>query len=144
MIGNAADAREALTDHQADICDNLFSREGSTRTVYLINDVLYKVEDIAGINAEEYDVILNTRDILPDNIRFPQTSLFDIDGNAVIACERISGQVKYACACEYSGDICDIVCFTAVEYDIVCDFLNDPSGMNVIISDNVYYIIDAA
>lgn len=146
MTGNATDAARALMLHDCRSWAHAFSRDGSTRTVFLINGVIYKVEDYgyAGVNASEYDVMLNMRTALPAGVFFPEVSLFTIGDVDVIAMDYIRGQAIYQCVCDFTGDICDPCCMTDSERDILVPIMDDPSGFNAIRTDSGVYIIDAA
>ena len=122
----------------------LFSADGSTRMVYLINGVIYKVEGFEGTNEAEYDKILNTRESLPAGVFYPETSLFTIDGENIIAMEYIEGTAIYDCYCVDMGDECDSVCMTDSEKFFLVCLIDDPSGMNIIRNIHGYYIVDAA
>lgn len=141
MTGNAIDAALALTKVAP-----VFSYDGSTRIVYLINDVIYKVECNKELpwNANEYDYMLNMRTALPAGVFFPEVSMFTIDGVDVIAMEYIKGQPIRQCYCIDVGDDCDEFCWTGDEVYLLSECVSDPSGMNVIRTSRGYYIIDAA
>lgn len=142
MIGNAHDADLALTDHDSLTPKYLLSADGSTRMVYLINGVVYKVEAWDGINETEFDTIINND--LPAGVFYPEVSLFTISGRTVIAMEYVEGTPIYQCLCDMTGDVCDSVCMTPQEADFLCPLLDDPSGFNIIRNEHGYYIIDAA
>lgn len=146
MTGNATDAARALMFHECRSWAHAFSRDGSTRTVFLINGVIYKVEDYGfqGINAIEYDNMRNMSSVLPAGVFFPAASLFTIGDVDVIAMEYIRGQAIYQCACDFSGDKCDPCCMTDEERDILVPIMDDPSGFNAIRTDTGVYIIDVA
>lgn len=140
MIGNVADAALALTRPR----EFVLSAEGTTRMVYLINGVVYKVEYCYGVNELEYDNILNSVSLLPDNVKYPEATLYSIEGETIIAMEYISGTAIYECFCEDYGDDHADVCMTHSERALLVDIMSDPNGMNVIRTDTVYYIVDAA
>lgn len=143
MTGNAFDAALALSEYRANSRRYVFSADGSSRMVYLIDGVIYKVDIIAGTNADEYDIMLNMRDSLPMGVFYPEVSLFTVSGVDVIAMEYIEGTAIYACVCADMGDKCDSVCMTPQESVFLPPLLNDPSGMNIIRNEHGYYIIDA-
>lgn len=140
MIGTAENAALALTDPRQFV----LSDDGSTRSVYLIDGVVYKREHWYGINSTEYDNILNGKADLPEGVSYPEVSLYTIDGTDVIAMEYVKGMAIYECYCEDMGDPCSDMCMTDKERDILIDCLDDPSGRNVIRCDSGYVIIDAA
>lgn len=145
MVGTYADAALALSDFVTGDYSRILSREGSARIVYLINGVVYKI-DRAGSddNIREYEAI-RSANALPDNVFYPETSLYCVGNDDVIAMEYIRGQAIYMCIDSDTGDICDPMCMTNAERNLfTSDILPDPSGMNVIRTDNGYYIIDAA
>lgn len=144
MIGNAEDARMAVMAYRNGDMHNIFSRDGSTRDVYLINGVLYKVENggLIGINADEYDYINNMRDSLPSGVHFPDTALYRILGEDVIATDRIIGQLKYKCYDQEIGDECDDFCLSDQEIEMLTGYSQDMSGFNTIVNDDGYWIID--
>lgn len=143
MTGNAADAALALSEFFSNSRRYVFSPDGTSRMVYLINGVIYKVEDIRGTNADEFDIMRNMRDSLPMGVFYPEVSLFTISGDDVIAMEYIEGTAIYQCIDADTGDVCDSVCMTPQEAVFLPPLLNDPSGMNVIRNEHGYYIIDA-
>lgn len=126
---------------------NIFSRDGSTRDVFLINGVLYKVENGGeyDVNAAEFEYILNMRDNLPEGVHFPETSLFRVLGEDVIATEIVTGQLKYHCFDrENDLDECDDFCLSDREIELLTGIVQDIHGFNVIVNDAGYWIIDAA
>jgi len=141
MVGNIEDATHAL--NPAAHLMFLLSSHGSTRDVFLINDVVYKVERQSDwVNATEYEVMTTKR--LPVGVFYPEVSLYDIDGTEVIAMDYIEGTFIYECFCSLSDDTCDSMCMTEHEREFLIPLLDDPSGLNVVRNEHGYYIIDAA
>lgn len=145
MVGNFRDASIALYDFVIGDYSHILSREGSTRIVYLINGVVYKIDrgGYANVNECEYEAIRMPK-VLPDNVFYPEVSLYRVSDIDVLAMEYIRGQAIYQCIDRDTGDTCDPMCMTDKELDLLVDLIDDPSGMNVIRTDNGYYIIDAA
>lgn len=139
MIGSQADAERAVAGTLE------FLNSGCDRFVYRKGNVVYKVhtedghEDTA--NQREIANYIRLVGILPDNMRVPQTTLYWVDEHPVIAQEYIDGQTLAECWClpdEPHTDSC-------MPYDIATTFhpyLNDTGGMNIILRDGIYYLID--
>lgn len=142
MIGNFADAARAVAYESAGDWDYLLSAEGTTRMVFLINGVVYKIDSGFGANVAEYENITAYRDMLPEGFLFPETSLFHVNGMDVIAMEYIEGVGVAACYLE--NETCDGTCAPQEVVDVLNDFHLDSGGMNVIINDSGYWIVDAA
>lgn len=145
MVGTSNDAMQALFWERSGLRSKAWSRDGTTRNVYLINGVVYKIEHFGmeGINAVEHDTMLNMRNSLPDNVSYPLTTLYSFNGIEVLAMEYIKGQAIYQCVDDFTGEPCDDCCMTADEINLLIDILDDPSGFNTIRTNNGYYIIDA-
>lgn len=105
MIGNEADAALAHTGPHR----YLLSDFGTSRVVYLINGIVYKVNRHAQFNDNvcEYEnwQLLQTR--LPHGVYLPEMHLFTVNGHDVIASEYIDGMdtgdcsdVGYGCECD--------------------------------------------
>ena len=114
MIGNEADARTALNDYVYGYYEYLLSDNGTTRSIHLVNNVVYKVfrnEYCRRIseNTLEYKNFLRMRKNLPAGVKVPDMYLWDIDGTAVLACEYIPGIP--------TGECLDIVCGHACEHN---------------------------
>ena len=141
MVGNSVDAARALAGSVP-----VFSRHGSTRNVYLIDNVIYKVEkpkDGTGCNEAEYDNMLNLVSILPEHILFPETTLFEFNGRTVIAMEYIIGTPMSRCYCDMTGEACGIDCAPGDVCDVMDNLGMDSQGMNIVYRDETYWIIDA-
>lgn len=140
MIGNAATAAAVLDPYMSP-----FSDDGSARIVYLIDNVIYKVERARGYNDTEWArysyIDPNT---LPPHIRVPKMHRHVVDGRVVIAAEYIDGIATGECIGRVIGVGCDCddPCLSERVQDEIMQYIEDVSWGNVIISDGVYYIID--
>lgn len=143
MVGNFADAERASRCPK----DYILSDIGTTRMVYLINNVVYKVAT-DGENEWEYRQFLKfSTGNLPENVRVPEMSIYYIDGEAIIAAELITGQETGEC----NGMMCDNVCDCDGEC-MPAELLNtlrrmgwmDTTFGNAILSDGIYYLVDIA
>lgn len=146
MIGNREDAAAALEAFQWQECGDVLSFEGSSRIVYLINGVVYKVEfghDGEGCNRNEYGA-MSAGNNLPENVFYPAVSLYDIEGTDVIAMEYIEGQAIASCWCDIGAEPHLDSCMSPEEYALIGPYLDDTGGMNVIRNDKGYWIVDAA
>lgn len=142
MIGNREDALEVLEGYVP-----MYSRLGSTRYVYLIDNVIYKV-DISDSelsdNFAEYDNISKYKDDLPEGIYFPETELYEFGRQCVIAMEFIEGTILSECTCAGIEE-CTDNCMPQDIYNKVSGIIGDTGGDNVIVKDNGdVYIIDVA
>ena len=141
MIGNVDDARLALSGDVP-----VWNSDGTTRYVYLINDVIYKVAEWERDNISEYERYLwlsktNTHPL----IAFPNTGLFDVDGTPVIAMERIYGTLTGECYCAVTDEEHDETCMSVEMCNAFDLITNDNSGLNIILTDKgIYYLIDMA
>lgn len=148
MIGNIEDAAEALRDYNNNAYENVFSANGTTRMVYLINDVIYKVDCGTGYfsdNRAEYDNIMANSNNLPEGVYFPDTALFEIDGKNIIAMEYIEGEPMSECYCDEFEEEHTSSCLPDDIRDLVSPIIDDTGGENVILTDDGrIYIIDAA
>lgn len=143
MIGNSADAALAVAEYRQYSPDYLLTDMGSTRMVYLINGIVYKVDIYdQSENESEYETITNMREHLPEGIHYPQVSLFHVLGGSVIAMEYITGQQIAQCYC-MSNEPCGPDCMTDDEYNMLFDVLPDSCGYNVVRRGDGYWIIDA-
>lgn len=147
MIGNATDAALALSDYESGMMDYLFA-DGSTRYVFLINGVLYKVNyrTAAGDydNIEEFETINAKRASLPAGVFYPETSLHRINDRFVIAQKIVTGQPVYRCVCDMVGDVCSEYCMPEDVIELTDPFMQDQCGFNVIINDDGVHIVDCA
>lgn len=105
MIGNYADAALAHTGPYR----YLLSDEGTTRSVYLINGIVYKVERyvICADNEREFVQYQLLKDKLPTGVYMPEMFMWDINGSRVIASEYIDGQDTGDCSDVGHGCECD-------------------------------------
>lgn len=145
MIGNYEDALDALETFNSGDTYGILSTDGTDRIVFLINNVVYKVEYGGGSynsNQNEYNNYLSIRDYVSDPIRVPETSLFDIDGVKVIAMEYIKGEAMAACYCVKGEE--HYRCLPDDILSKVEPFIGDTGGMNVIYNGEAYYIVDMA
>lgn len=111
MIGNSDDARQALVDYRGRDNTRVLSRNGSTRVVYLINGVVYKVDKGDNeSNEAEYSTINLCVSDLPEGMYFPDVSLFRILGEDVIAMEYVPGIPFALCNCAMMNDTCTTMC----------------------------------
>ena len=151
MTGNEHDARAAFNAFKNGTTENLFSRDGSTRMVYLINGVIYKVnlfqDDLENANFDEYVAAKMLVRKLPDNVRIPEMSIFDINGNTVLAMEFVTGNPTGECSDRFFSTGCedDGLCMP----DRLIANLNklgwtDSTWGNAIHSDGIYFLIDVA
>jgi|SRR5690606_1543326 len=144
MIGTYADAALALSMHLDNDSSMLLSADGTTRMVYLIGGVVYKVGSDFD-NRNEFENITANADNLPEGVCFPKVDLFEVAGNDIIAMEYIEGQAMSECFCEYYKEPHTNTCMPPWILDLVSNIIDDTGGDNVILTDNGdIYIIDAA
>lgn len=105
MIGNYVDAALAKTGPHR----YLLSDEGTSRIVYLINGIVYKINRFTTYedNEAEYVNWELLKDRLPHGVYMPDMSLWNVNGVSVIASEYIDGMdtgdcsdVGYGCECD--------------------------------------------
>lgn len=148
MTGNLTDATAALTSFRRGTMENAFSFDGSSRMVFLINGVIYKVNrDAEDFNTEEFTMGNRLRPLLPENVAIPEMSLFDIGGEPVLAMEFISGIDTGECSARFFSLECedDGECMS----DRLIANLNkigwaDSTWGNAILSNGTYFLIDVA
>lgn len=148
MTGNLTDATAALTAATRGTLENVFSMDGSSRAVFLINGVIYKVNrDTEDFNTEEFLMGNMLRPLLPENVAIPQMSLFDINGETVLAMEFIDGILTGECSDRFFSTGCedDGLCMS----DRLIANLNkigwtDSTWGNAILSNGTYFLIDVA
>lgn len=145
MVGTFEDASLALTESRAREHAHLLSMDGSTRTVYLINGVVYKVEHYGVVreNRNEFETITRERDNLPEGVFYPEVSLFAVGNTEIIAMSYIQGQAVAECYCTPDEE-CDDSCMPAHVWEQVNGVLDDTGGFNVILNTEGIWIIDAA
>lgn len=147
MVGTLEDAARALAG------EGLWIGEGSFRKCVMVNDVVYKLETpyyrSACPNREEFETLtlLAAKD-MPPQIRFPDFSLYEIDGRAIIAMEFVEGirmTECYCCSDDYEPDHDDI-CLGWDIHQLIHDAvgITDLSYGNVIRDHyGTYVIVDA-
>lgn len=129
MTGNLTDAARALA------YDGEIIGEGSSRIVFRINDIVYKVltyDDVYfNANAAEYENISTFVD--NEMVRVPRSTYFDdID---VIAMEYVEGTPVGECYC-LAGEK-HYRCLTPIEREIIADTgMTDMSYGNIIRDNN--------
>ncbi len=149
MIGNAADARIALRDYEDGWMDYLFSDQGSSRSVHMVNGVLYKVDMYAHGNSFNSIEWANTRKMLknglPENVAIPEMSLYEVDGAIVLAVECINGYETGECVGRLIGTGCDCdgPCLDRDYLDYLTTYgFTDWSWGNAIQTGNILYLVD--
>jgi hypothetical protein len=122
---------------------HIFSNMGTTRAVYAADDVVYKVETMAGANVAEWEGYLAFQQTdLPDEIRIPHTELFYVGPTPVIAMQLVEGQPIARCYC-MGFEPHDDTCMTPEEERFLASYVSDLGGMNVIRTEaGEYFLID--
>lgn len=140
MIGSQTDATAALAGSLP-----LYSNLGSTRLVYRVGNVVYKVNSGDwgyDCNLAEWEAIDDIAG-LPNGVYIPDTALYNVNGKNVIAMEFIEGTAVAECYCADFGDECDDTCMPAHVWEKINGYLDDTSGFNTIIKANGdIYLID--
>lgn len=138
MVGSLRGAKDAL-------CDNLeVIGEGSFRIVYRQDDVVYKVENDEGIEAhandsEWYAVHSGNYDDLPDNVRIPEFSRYDINGIVVLSAPYIEGILMGSCYENWHAKSDDhSFCYP----EDIAGYVMDSAYGNVIFDGETYWIVD--
>lgn len=149
MIGNENDAATALNDYANGYDGFLFSRDGSSRVVYLIDGVIYKVNiESYDANEEEYTKASIMRDRLPANVRIPELTLYRINGQSVLAAEKVTGISSGECWDIFLGMECTCQPDECLDPILIeeLDSLgwDDPSYGNAIIDNGIIYLVDVA
>lgn len=144
MIGNETDAALAL----ARPSEYLYSDEGSSRSVYLIDGIIYKV-DRGGYrcNEEEFNTAAILTGNLPEGVFLPEMSLYRINGADILAVEFLDGELTGECWALFLGLACD--CPSPCLNDNIVSELsnagwNDPAYGNAMWVDGSLYLIDVA
>lgn len=144
MIGNAVDAALAETCPE----EFLYSDDGSSRLVYLINGVIYKVDRRNyRDNEAEFLAYKNMTGKLPTGISLPKMSLFQIGDREIIAAEFIRGIETGDCYDKYLGleCLCGDECIDVGLLDALESIgWRDPTYGNAILSDGTLYLVDLA
>lgn len=149
MIGTQENA-ELAVKHFTTGKDFYLLEEGSTRVAYIIDGVVYKVNDTRyhhnDCNAAEYNNYLKMLCNVTPEVRMPEMFLFSVsEGVNVIAAEYIDGQPVSLCFDVELGLKCQTpkMCLTSVEADMLFRAgMNDLCGLNVIKRNGVMYMID--
>lgn len=141
MTGNIVDATAAYWN------ETTVFEFGTARRVYLINGVIYKVDDECGANNAEMTNYLRIRDtaFIPSYIAIPEITEYEVNDEIVLAMEYVDGEFIGECFSEFTGGICD--CGTPhlspeVSETIRALDITDLHDGNVIVSDGIYHIID--
>lgn len=143
MIGNLTHAALALDSYRASDYTYLLSDDGTDRVVYLIDNVVYKVDTTGeGVNLSEIERMASIT--LPDYVYFPTAALWTVDGEHILAMEYVPGIHVAACLCIEDEEIHDSSCMDARLKDILMALEIDIWGMNVIFNHSGYWIVDAA
>lgn len=141
MIGTYEEAEMAL-DGGLPWLDN-----GTSRVAYLSNGVVYKVNinDAWDDNMVEWNhYTLLKRQYMDPEVALPETYLHQINGKSVIAMEYITGTGVSECWCISDKEPHAENCMSPEIRRLVTKYIDDIGGMNVIVSENRYYIIDLA
>lgn len=141
MVGNAADAALAMAHAISGDTTYLYSADGSTREAYLINEVIYKVEngEVPGVNSNEVYRASLFSDV--PGARVPGMTLY----GDVLACEFVTGKSVGECPVEY-GMLCDdhSECIPNGLADMLNVIGYDTAYGNIILSDGIYWLVDIA
>lgn len=141
MIGSREDAAAALYGELPHLDD------GTSRRAYLSDGVVYKVNinDSWDDNLDEWNRYVRLKgEYMDPNVCLPETWLYEIDGKSVIAMEYIEGTGLAECYCNPDSEPHTDGCMTDEAKNLIRKYIDDLGGMNVILSDNIYYIIDIA
>lgn len=149
MIGNESDAALAYNEWLIGDFEHLWSSEGSSRYVFLIDGVIYKVNITPqyDFNDREYANYCEWAGNLPENVRIPEMSLYRVADTTVIASEFIEGIDTGDCSDSFFGlpCTCDGVCMPKETVEILNDMgWVDDSWGNAIVRDGIYYLVDIA
>lgn len=142
MIGNADDAALAQECYETGDDTYLLSDMGTTRKVYLINDVVYKVGCADAENLWEYEA-RNRFSSVP-GIAIPDMTLY----GEILAMEYIDGDPAGQCTGRWVDGACDC---EGTETDMPIGMLETLSDLgwdftmgNAIVRDGVFYLVDLA
>lgn len=150
MIGNEDDALTALMSYDEGDRTFIFSRDGSSRIVYLIDGIIYKVnlDDSYDFNEREFNTAARLRDNLPDNVRIPEMSIYRFRNESVLACEYISGIRTGECFDKFVGMDCECPEKECLPDNLATSLRNagwdDTCYGNAIWSDDILYLVDVA
>jgi len=148
-IGNQTDAQRVLYGQ------GRYLGEGCTRTVYLLNGVVYKVgvslEDDY-VNSYEYDKACELRNspTLPDDVRIPEFSIYTVRDRQIIATEYIDGlPCTDYCVSKVAGKDCNCAdaygqyCLSKPEAYMLEDISYDSVSFgNTYYRNGYFYIVD--
>jgi hypothetical protein len=151
MIGSHADAARALIAYDTGDNEFLLSDEGTTRAVYLINGVIYKVNRVENgiwdINEMEWTRYLNMND-LPRGVFLPEMFLYRVGEVNVMASEFIDGIPIGECMSCDMGDPCEDpeFCMDPILIEELHHNFgwSDSAWGNAVECDGVIYLIDVA
>lgn len=143
MVGNADDAALAKESYATGDKTYLLSDAGTSRMVYLINDVVYKIAYWSG--AENLWEFNNREKYLSvPGVRVPDMTLYD----DVLAMEYIDGDPSGECIGRYALGACDCegteTDMPLALLDILSQLSWDSTMGNAIVRDDIYYLIDLA
>jgi len=142
-IGNL-DAATLAATHPIDY----YFSEGSSRTVYLIDGVIYKVQSTFMLDNEiETENSEAMGCLLPDGFAIPQMTLYRTDTINVLACEYIEGVISGDCVNNYLGLKCDCAPHECFEpHDLIELGWCDPTYGNAIWEpiSGITYLVDVA
>lgn len=156
MVGNSTDALTALTAYNECDDSNLLSDVGTTRMVYLINDVVYKVDRVLSNseNAWEYEHASKIRGNLPTGVRIPEMELYTFyDDSAgtidfVLACEFVTGFPTGECLDQILIGCEHLFCRPCLPFDRLDELRyygwTDHSWGNAMWSKGILYLVDVA
>jgi len=138
MIGTYEGARKALEGDLPHLAS------GTSRHVYRDGNLVYKI-DIGWdeSNLAEWDTYQKILSVdLEPNIALAETNLFMVDDVPVICMEYIDGQPMADCYCNLVGEEHNETCLDAGMAVVISKYIDDTGGMNVVIKDGIYYLID--
>lgn len=141
MVGTYANAARALECFEAGNRDCLLSDIGSSRMVYLIDNVVYKVEFELGFNVQEVNRAKLFRDT--PGVAVPDITLYS---NNVLAMEYIPGLEAGFCNAIGISD-CDCFDVQHMPEGLMHELMDigwDCTMGNAIWLDGVYHIVDMA
>lgn len=140
MIGNREHAALALYDNLP-----IFNNDGSARVVYLIDNVIYKVDREYGANEAEWGNYchIDTNN-LPPFLRIPKMSMYRLGNEAIIACEYVKGIPTGECFDRWAGTDCTDTdkCLPENIENAIRRYVDDLAWGNVIVCNEVYYMVD--
>jgi hypothetical protein len=145
MTGNVTDAARALAG------DGIVIGEGSSRIAYLINGVVYKVDNgmdlIPFAQDDEWNNYMRYQSQTLDDslVRIPAMSRYDFGDQIVLSMEYIDGYPTGECYCT-NDEECGQDCMSQDIHDICTEEYEvwDLGYGNVIVKDGIHYIVDFA